>query len=134
MAYILYSSLGEGRHGGLVPHKKGEHCGDVSRRDIVIYSDNTAKLLIPTTALSLRLPPGCEDVVFRIGKPAKGKNLPLREKLEGPAFVGLYLTEDLPLPEDAVEIDTDVLLEEVVSLARPPQKPVVLSKIRRKEL
>jgi hypothetical protein len=95
---------------------------------VAVLGDGRAVIMNPAALLSLLLPFDDRDVKFRIGKPAE---------IDGRfphGYVGVYLVEDYPLPEDAVEIDTDIFLEEVVSGERLPEKPIDFSKIRRKEL
>lgn len=125
MARIIYELIGDTEWRGPYPNKDGEHCGNISRRSIVILPGNKAKLLIP--AASLCLPPGCENAVFRVGKPSvKGNTISLRQELEKHAFVGLYLAEDLPQIAAEQDVDTDMFLEEVVSGERVSQKPFCL--------
>jgi hypothetical protein len=130
MAYFMYNSLGEALRGGPYPHKAGEFCGNVSLRNVAVLGDGNAVIMSPAALSPPNLLRGFENVKLRIGKPAEINSRP-----ENPKFVtGLYLAEDLPLEEDAVEIDTDMFTEEVVSGNRLPQKPIDVSKIRRKEL
>lgn len=120
MAYIMYSSLGDGRRGGPFPHKAGEFYVNQPRKNLILGKDGVSVI----------------DTPYRIGKPGNGggQTLAATKALEKLGYVGLYFTEDQPLGEDAVEIDTDVFTEEVVSGERLPEKPVNLSKIRKKEL
>jgi hypothetical protein len=129
MAYLLYSSLGDALRGGPFPHKAGEFCGNVFWQEVLPYEKGDSFLKNPVELFPhLRL--GGKPIKFLIGRP----KTPNKYDGQGIIQYGLYLTEDQPLPEDAVEIDTDMFLEEVVSGERLPEKPFDFSKIRRKEL
>lgn len=133
MAHIIYSSLGEKMQSGPLPHKAGEFCGNVLRKDVMVDGNGNVTIVNMAVFSSLLLPTIARNAKFKIGKPAEDRVFSSQE-YEKFGHAGLYLAEDFPLPEDAVGIDTDMFLEEVVSGERPPQKPVDLSKIRRKEL
>lgn len=132
MAYILYSSLGDGRSGGVLPHKEGEHCGNVLQKDVMVLGGGKIAMTNPATLLCIHLPLN-KNTKLKLGKPAAINSVSGREFLKC-GYVGIYFAEDQALPEDAVEIETDMFMEGVVSGERLPQKPVDLSKIRKKEL
>jgi hypothetical protein len=120
MAYIVYDSLGDAMRSGPFPNKAGEFCGSVSIKRINIREDNIVILSNPDELLPhARL--GNNPLEFHAGR------------LAGDC-IDLYLVKDGTLPEDAVEIDTDMFTEEVVSGEHLSQKPINLRKIRRKEL
>jgi hypothetical protein len=128
MAYILYDSLGDAMRGGPFPHKAGEYCGNVLCRDVVVAMDGSVTVVNRGVLSALRLPFGDTSSKLKAGEPADaGGRFPH-------GCVGLYLAEDHMLEDDAVEIDTDIFAEEVVSGKRLPQKPVDGGRIRRKEL
>lgn len=120
MAYIVYDSLGDAMRSGPFPNKVGEFCGSVPVKRINVREDNIVTLTNPDELLPYaRL--GNNPLEFHAGRLVGDR-------------VELYLVKDGTLPEDAVEIDTDMFTEEVVSGERLSQKPINLSKIRRKEL
>lgn len=134
MACILYNSLGEGMR-GIFPHKAGEWCGNVSRRDIAVSADGVATIINQAAWSYLCLPFDDKGVELKIGKPAKEENFSSKE-LEKYGGIGLYLTKDYSLQgiEDTVEIDTDMFLEDVASGERPVSNPINFDKIRRSGL
>lgn len=120
MARIIYSSLGDSMQSGPFPNKTGEFCGNVLQKTLILAKDGVT----------------VSNTRYRIGKPGDSDS-PALEKtktLTKLGYVGLYLTEDIPLREDEVEIITDIFTEEVVSGGCLPEKPIDFSKIRRKGL
>lgn len=134
MAYMIGGSLDESMRGAPIPHKAGECCGNILRKDITVSQDGSVVIVNKGALSSQYLLFGDKDTKFRIGKPAEIDGCFSSRELEKYGYVGLYLAEDLPLSEDAVEINTDIFTEEVVSGGRLPQKPFDPEKIRRRGL
>lgn len=132
MAYIIYSSLGEKMQSGPFPHKAGEFCVNVLRKDVRVWGGEAIILNIAIFSSPL-LPLGFRNAKFRIGKPAKNDRFSSHEFVKF-GYVGLYLVEDLYLGEDAADVDTDMFMEEVVSGDRLPEKPFDAIKIRKREI
>lgn len=133
MACFIYGSLDDSMRGPF-PHKAGEFCGNALRKDVAVFGDGNAVVMSPAALSFSYLPFDNRDIKLKIGKPAEIDGRYSSQEWEKFGYVGLYFAEDLPLGEDMAEIDTDIFLEEVVSGERLPEKPVDLSKIRRREL
>ena len=133
MAYVIYGSLDESMRGAPRPHKAGECCGNVLWKDVAVSADGSVVVVNKGVMSSLCLPFGDKGVKLKTGKPAEDRGFSCQE-YERFGYVGLYLVEDHTLEEDAVEIDTDMFTESVVSGACLPQKPFDAKKIRRRGL
>ena len=117
MAYIIKVS---GKWLGPCPNKKGEFCinwevGNTRlRREELEYEKFVEHEFLGNFLNNKRQ-----------GRPSKSESGTSEQK-KWRGFVGLYLAEDTPVDSSAIEVDTDVLDEEVVSGQRQPLKPFVL--------
>lgn len=97
---------------GPYPNKKGEFCGNAQRTLLILAEDGiTVEKCSGRTVYGKRIgkPSSCKihiaDVTLAVTSNQMAKI----------GYVGLYLTKDQPHSPEDIEIDTDALLEEVVS-------------------
>lgn len=126
MAYIVKINSDKEKWYGPCSNKTGEFCGNAIKDDLEIAPNGT--VLNCRRRHHFRYPyhEMSEDItpVKRIGKPSNCKGGSSKQMAKQ-GFVGLYLLHDHPLnfPDKEREVDTDVLLEEVVTGQRRAKKP-----------
>jgi len=102
--------------GGPYPNKQGEYCGNCRASDLKILADGTVREFCDGTTIGN----------FRVGKTSNFYNKSGSE-MNPDGFVGLYLVADTDMKKSVLcgyrEIDTDILLEEVVAGERLPFRP-----------
>ena len=101
---------------GPFPNKAGEFCGNASLEGLVLASDKK-------TVLSTRIRGKVDNL--RIGKPSSCP-AGTSEEMAARGNVGLYAIRDEPLEDGAVAVDTDELMEDVVTGKKSASKPFVL--------
>lgn len=123
MAYIAFSEGSDGEWHGPIPNKKGEWCGNR-------HPSKCCGAAAWPTGLSDheddRSPESESDQENRFyhGRPGRCP-AGTSEELSKQGYIGLYLNEDRPIVSHSkfLEIDTDALLEDVVSGQRPAERP-----------
>ncbi len=134
MAYIARTFEESTDWYGPCPNRAGEFCGNTQKSNLRVAPDGS--VLETFTSISFHTDDNGwkEASNLRIGKPSKTKSHS-SEEMEAEGCVGLYLIADSTSSMfNGREIDTDVLMEEVVSGQHEPVRPLVLDVLMRKDV